>query len=105
MIIKFRAFANMEDANGTKWRVNIYNYDTEKEAEIAAKKFLEKYRNGYNRAVYTGVHKYYIFSKKEWEKQVYKGVSIRDGKTKTWMTNEGSGTTLLFEGVHFEIKN
>lgn len=103
MTIKFRAFAKMENEKGESWRVNIYNYDTEEEAKEATEKFAEKYKGGNVNAVYVGVHKYYIISRKEWANEQYTGVSIEDGKTKTWMTNEGNGCTLLFEGVHFEI--
>lgn len=103
MIIKFRAFAKMENEKGESWRVNIYNYDTEEEAKEAAEKFAEKYKGGNVKAAYVGVHKYYIISRKEWENEQYKGVSLSDGKTKTWMTNEGNGCVLLFEGMHFEI--
>lgn len=103
MTIKFRAFATMQDEQGKQWRVNIYNYGTEEEAQNAAKNYAEKYKNCWNKCVYAGVHKYYIISRKEWENEQYKGVSLVDGKTKTWMTNEGNGCVLLFEGVHFEI--
>lgn len=103
MVIEFRPFAKMENKEGKTWRVNICNYNTEEEAKEASKKFAEQYKNGDVRATYTGVHRYYIISRKEWAKEQYKGVSLEDGKTKTWMTNEGNGCTLLFEGVHFEI--
>lgn len=104
MTIKFRAFAKMEDEKGENWRVNISDYNTEEEAKEVAEKFMEKYKDGKAKAIYAGVHKYYIISRKEWANEQYKGVSIEDGKTKTWMTNEGNGCVLLFEGVHFEIK-
>lgn len=103
MTIKFRAFAKMENEKGKIWRVNIYNYNTEEEAKEAAEKFAEKYKGGNVKAVYVGVHKYYIISRKEWEKLTYTNVSIEDGKTKTWMMNEGNGCVLFFEGIHFEI--
>lgn len=63
----------------------------------------KKYKDGNVKAVYVGVHKYYIISRKEWANEQYKGISIEDEKTKTWITNEGNGCVLLFEGVHFEI--
>ena len=45
-----------------------------------------------------------IFSeKKNGKKEQYTGVSNKDGRTKTWMTNDENGCVLLFEGMHFEI--
>lgn len=93
----------MENEKGKSWRVNICNYNTEEETKESAENFAKKYKDGNVKAVYVGVHKYYIISRKEWANEQYKGVSIEDGKTKTWITNEGNGCVLLFEGVHFEI--
>ena len=81
-----------------KWkRIAETIHDTEEEAEKAAANFAEAYKGSK-----TGIHKYYIIDQKEWKKEHYKGVSIRDGKTKTLMVNE-NGCVLLFEGIHFEI--
>ena len=53
--MKYRAYAEMQDTNGKKWRVNIYDYDTKEEAIEAAKKFYEKYKDCWNRALYASV--------------------------------------------------
>lgn len=53
--MKYKAFAEMQDANGKKWRVNIYDYDTKEEAIEAAKKFYEKYMDCWNKAIYVGI--------------------------------------------------
>lgn len=103
MITKYRAYAIMENQDGKEWRVNIYNYDTESEAIEAATKYAEKYSEFPARAKRTGVHKYYIIPRKEWSRKQYTSTSINDPNVKTWMTNEGNGCTLLFEGLHFEI--
>ena len=103
MITKYRAYAIMEDGNGKEWRVNISNYDTEIEAREAAARYAEKYSDFPVRAKHTGIHKYYIIPRLEWNKEQYTGVSIDDPTVKTWMINEGSGSALLFEGLHFEI--
>lgn len=99
MIIKFKAFVAVKDGNGWK-RLEESVHETEKEAQKAADNFVKKYKEAT-----TGTHKYYVISHKEWNNEQYKGVSFADGKTKTWMTNEGNGCALLFEGVHFEIVN
>lgn len=104
MITKFRAFAKMQNGAGETWRVNIYNYDTEEEAKEAARKFAEKYNFPDLKAIYVGVHRYYILSRADWEKEKDMGYTGVDGKTKTWMFNEGNGCALLFEGVHFDIR-
>ena len=98
MIIKFKAFVAVKNGNSWK-RLEESIHQTEEEAQKAATDFIEKYKE-----VSTGVHKYYIFSQEEWNKEQYKSVSLSDGKTKTWMTNEGDGCVLLFERVHFEIR-
>lgn len=103
--VRYRAFANLKDIGGKKWRVNISLYCTREEAEAAVKRFTSKYSNDENLTVeHAGVHKYYIFPRKEWDRMQYTSVSAADGKTRTWMTHdEKRGTVLLFEGVHFEI--
>ena len=97
MIIKFKAFVAVKDSNGWK-RIEESIHETEEEAQKAADDFVKKYKEAA-----TGTHKYYVISRKEWANEQHKGVSITDGKTKTWMTNEGNGCVLLFEGVHFKI--
>lgn len=99
MVIKFKAFAVIKD-NGSWKRIAESVHETEEEAKKAAAGFTKTYSIGT-----TGTHKYYVFTQEEWENEVYKGVSTSDGKTKTWMTNEGNGCVLLFEGKHFEILN
>lgn len=97
MIIKFKAFVAKKDGN--KWkRLAESTHGTEEEAKKATDNFLKIHSGSAS-----GTHKYYIFTHKEWENEHYKGISIKDGKTKTWMTNEGNGCVLLFEGTHFEI--
>lgn len=103
---KYRAYALMSDKEiGLPWRVNISLYDTRAEAEDSALRFASKYKDDKNLKVeQTGVHRYYIIPRKEWEKMQYTSVSISDGKTRTWMTHDKErGTVLLFEGIHFEI--
>lgn len=97
MIIKFKAFAAAREGNGWK-RIEEPTHKTEEEAKKASAEFAKSHGEST-----TGTHKYYIISRKEWANEQYKGVSLADGKTKTWMTNEGNGCVLLFEGVHFEI--
>lgn len=48
------------------------------------------------------VGKYYIFTKKEWRENQYKSKS-KDGR-KTTIINGEHGTSLIFEGLHFEIE-
>lgn len=98
MIIKFKAFSSIKDKECGWKRIVESIHETEPEAKEAVSHFAEKYPE-----CETGIHKYYIFSKEEWRKEQYTGVSIKDGRTKTWMTNEGNGCVLLFEGRHFEI--
>lgn len=111
MTKKIRAFATMQDEVGKEWRVNIYNYDTREEAQKAIEEYTKRYKGGFPRISYAGAHSYYIMSRDEWEKipDNYKGTSIRDNSIKTVFEgsipgNHGEGgTTLLFEGLHFEI--
>lgn len=111
MTKKIRAFATMQDRAGKTWRVNISNHDTEEEAQGSIERYKETYKTGFPVISYTGTHSYYILSRSEWGKvqEDYKGVSIRDRKTKTIFEgaipgNHGNGgTNLLFEGLHFEI--
>ncbi len=97
MIIKFKAYAVIRDKNDKWKRIAETIHDTEEEAKKAAANLAEAYKGSE-----TGSHKYYVIDSKEWENMYYKGVSIRDGKTKTLMVNE-NGCALLFEGIHFEI--
>ena len=97
MIIKFKSFVAAKEKNNWK-RIAESIHETEAEAQKAASDFAKTYSGSA-----TGTHKYYIFTHKEWENEMYKGISLSDGKTKTWMTNEGNGCVLLFEGKHFEI--
>ena len=99
----YMAFANMIDANCKKWRVNISRHETEQDAEAAAIRFAEKYNRMPVKAQYTGTHKFYSIPRAEWESMQYTGVSFDDPSIHTWMTNEGAGCVLLFEGKHFEI--
>lgn len=98
MTIKFKAFVAVKDEKDGWKRITESTHETETEAEKAATDFAKIHKGST-----TGTHKYYIISRKEWENEQYKGVSLADGKTKTWMVNEGNGCTLLFEGIHFEI--
>lgn len=106
-----RAFAKMQDETGKMWRVNISNYDTMEDAEECIERYKEKYKDGFPQIKYIGMHNYYTITKEEWRKAPgdYKGVSIKDGKTKTIFEgaipgNGGKGgTALLFEGLHFNI--
>lgn len=106
-----RAFATMQDKAGKKWRVNISNHDTIEEAEKAIAIYKQHYKEGFPKIAYIGTHNYYTITKEEWEKapRDYKGFSIRDRRTKTILEgaipeNHGKGgTTLLFEGLHFDI--
>ena len=93
----------MIDANCKKWRVNISRHDTQAEAEDAALRYAEKYSRMPVKAQYTGTHKFYSIPHEEWETMQYTGTSFNDPKVHTWMTNEGAGSVLLFEGMHFEI--
>lgn len=97
MIIKFKAYAVINDENDKWKRIAETIHNTEEEAKKAAANFAEAYKGSK-----TGIHKYYIITRKEWENEHYKDVSL-NGKTKTWMINEGNGCVLLLEGVHFEI--
>lgn len=98
MIIKFKAYATIKNDNNRWKRLEESIHETEEEAKHTASDFAKKYSEAT-----TGTYKYYILSRKEWANEQYKGVSIKDGKTKTWMVNEGNGCALLFEGVHLEI--
>ena len=98
MTIKFRAYAAIKDDKGEWKRLEQSTHEAEKDAEKAIADFSKKYKGSE-----TGIHKYYIISRKEWKNERYTGVSLEDGKTKTWMTNEGNGCVLLFESTHFEI--
>ena len=98
MTIKFKAFAAVKGEKDEWKRIAESMHEIEKEAE----KVAENYAKIHSDSV-TGTHKYYIISRKEWADKQYKDVSLADGKTKTWMTNEGNGCVLLFEGTHFEI--
>lgn len=98
MIIKFKAYAAIKSGKDGWERISESIHETEEEAKKVVADFAETYKEAS-----TGIHKYYIFTCKEWENEMYKGVSLADGKTKTWMTNEGNGCVLLFEKIHFEI--
>lgn len=98
MNIKFKAYVAIKNNNNGWKRVEESIHETEEEAQHATIELTKKYSEAT-----AGTHKYYILSRKEWKNEQYKGVSIKDGKTKTWMVNEGNGCALLFEGVHFEI--
>ena len=80
MIIKFKAFASIKDKECGWKRIAESIHETEPEAKEAVLHFAGKY-----------------------PEEQYTGVSIKDGRTKTWMTNEENGCVLLFEGRHFEI--
>ncbi len=99
MIIKFKAFANYRNGENARTRVDVAVCETEEKALDAAEKYAQENEG----TDYIGVHKYYVIPEKEWDDMAYTSTSIRDGKTKTWMTNEGKGCVLLFEGLHFEI--
>lgn len=43
-------------------------------------------------------------TKKQWDKLAYTGTSIRDPKVKTLMLPSVHGSCLIFEHMHFEIK-
>ena len=103
MVVSYMAFANMIDANCKKWRVNISRHDTEQAAQDAALKYAEKYSRMPVKAQYTGVNKFYSMTAEEWEHEQYKGTSFSNPAVRTWMTNEGAGCVLLFEGMHFEV--
>ena len=98
MIVKFKAFATVKEEKYGWKRIAESTHETEIEAEKAAADFSKIFSG-----ITVGTHKYYIINQKEWDNEHYKGVSLTDGKTKTWMTNDGNGCTLLFEGMHFEI--
>lgn len=102
MIVKFKAYAAIKNKDGNTnhtWnRVAESLHETEKEAQSAASLLQKKYKDAV-----AGIHKYYILTKNEWNKEQYKGVSVEDNNTKTLMMNEGNGCVLLFEGIHFEI--
>lgn len=98
MIIKFKAYAVIKSGKDGWKRISESIHETEEEAKKAVAEFAETHKEAS-----TGIHKYYIITRKEWANEQYKGVSLADGKTKTWMVNEGNGCALLFEGVHFEI--
>lgn len=99
----YLAYANMVDANCKRWRENISRHETEQAAEDAALKYAQKYNRMPVKAEHTGVHKFYTLSKEEWRNEQYTGTSFSDPSVRTWMTNEGNGSVLLFEGLHFEI--
>ena len=98
MIIKFKAYACMKDKECGWKRIEESIHETEIEAKKAALHLEGKYPE-----CETGIHKYYIFRKEEWKKEQHTGVSNKDGRTKTWMTNDENGCVLLFERMHFEI--
>ena len=106
-----RAFAIMQNKTGKEWRVNISDYDTIEEAEKAIAIYKQHYKEGFPKIACIGTHGYYTMTKEEWEQapRDYKGGSIRDRKTKTIFEgaipgNYGKGgTTLLFDGLHFDI--
>lgn len=99
MIIKYKAYATIKDGKDGWKRIKESICDTEDEAKKFASDFAEMHKEAS-----TGIHKYYVISRKEWSNEQYTGISINDGKTKTWMINEGDGPVLLFEGIHFEIR-
>lgn len=99
MIIKFKAYVAFKNDKDNWKRIKESIHETEEEAKKAASAFAKVYKKAS-----IGIHKYYVIFKKEWFNEQYRGVSHKDGKTKTWMTNEGNGCVLLFEGLHFEIQ-
>lgn len=49
------------------------------------------------------VGQFYIFTREEWHKDQYKSRSIENPDIKTTVIRTERGSTLIFEGLHFEI--
>ena len=106
----YMAYANLTDGEN-RWRVNVLKDEDRSACLDALEAFKAACSTGTIKVESCGVHDFYIIPRSDWEKlgKDYKGSSIRHPGCMTVMEgsipgNHGKGgTTLLFEGYHFEI--
>jgi len=88
---------NLEKTSPNEYKHPVTNngrFATEEQAEDLAENIRKS-------GAWAEVGLFYIFSREDWQRDQYK--SKIDGKNSTIIAGK-HGTTLIFEGIHFEIE-